>query len=143
MAMATAMAITVVAAGAGPGLVPTCGAAVAAGGRAHVVRSTVSADGLRVDVTATESATSGVVRVAAKATAGHARGALGYVVTFGDGSSAHNVLPQFCLAGRGGRRQARWLWTHHYVPGTYHLAVRVHVNCTTATATARLTVRAA
>lgn len=109
----------------------------------HVVRAAAVSGGLVVSVRATESATSGTVRVVVVATAAHARGAIGYDISYGDGTSARDVLPQFCLAGHGGTRHARWRFTHHYAPGTYEMTVTMHVTCAPGHVTTRLTLHAA
>ena len=61
-----------------------------------------------------------------------ARGALGYLLRYGDGtSSGSGAVPQFCLEGRGRPVRQIWRHTHHYsAGGKYSLSVSVYVNCT-------------
>jgi hypothetical protein len=92
-------------------------------------------------VAATGSGTSSTLHFTIHATDAHAHGALGYDVAFGDGKTAANAVPQFCVAG-GIPQHDLWQLAHHYAAGTYHVTVTVRVNCTRAAATARLTVRA-
>jgi hypothetical protein len=71
------------------------------------------------------------------ASAGHALGALGYQLRYGDGTSAENVVPQFCVAGRGVPRRQAWRLTHRYkATGRYRVSASVYVNCTSDHATA-------
>jgi hypothetical protein len=108
----------------------------------HQAQGAAARGGLVVHVTARTSTPTGTALVVVRADAAHAPGALGYDVRFGDGTVAHSVVPQFCVAGPGSRRQATWHLTHRYAhPGTYHLAVTVHANCSPTVATARLALR--
>jgi hypothetical protein len=71
----------------------------------------------------------------------HATGALHYMVTFGDGSRAADAVPEFCLAGPGKSTSETWTLPHSYVAaGSYKVSVTVAVNCSSAAATALLTV---
>lgn len=120
-----------------------CGTGAPASPPAGQVQASAASDGLAVHVEARPSTPAGTVQVTVRADATHAPGALGYEVHFGDGTTAHNAVPQFCLAGPGPSRKATWHLTHRYArAGTYHLAVRVSINCTTTAATAHLSVRA-
>ncbi len=103
----------------------------------------VESDGLRVTVTAAGSGTSTTLRFTLTATDGHAHGALGYDVVFGDGKSTSNPVPQFCVAGTGISQHDVWHLAHRYAAGTYHATFTVRANCTRAVTRARLTVRAA
>ena len=118
------------------------GSAGAADAPPHPLRAVAESDGVRVVVTAVGSGTAATVHFTVSAAVAHARGALGYDVAFGDGTSTGNPVPQFCVAGNGIPRHAVWHLAHRYAAGSYHVTVTVRVNCTRAAATARLTVRA-
>ncbi len=107
----------------------------------HAVRAVARTDGLSVVVTATGSGTTTVVRFAVEAADAHARGALGYDVAFGDGTSTSDEIPQFCTSGSGVSRHELWHLAHRYAVGTYRVTVTVRSNCSRVAATARLTVR--
>jgi hypothetical protein len=71
----------------------------------------------------------------------HAPGALGYRLRYGDGTGAENVVPQFCVAGRGAPRRQTWRLSHRYkAAGGYHASASVYVNCTSDNATAAVAV---
>ncbi len=129
---------------AASGLVGDAGWGLAGAGAAAAppVHAVGESDGLRVVVTAVGSGTSATLHFTVTATVAHARGALGYDVAFGDGTTTSTPVPQFCVAGSGVPAHALWHLAHHYAAGTYHVSVTARVNCTKATATARLTVRA-
>jgi hypothetical protein len=75
------------------------------------------------------------------ATESHAPGALGYVITYGDGTSDSNPVPQFCVAGPGPPSSQTWTLIHRYTAGgTYTVTATVSVNCSPDKATATLTV---
>jgi hypothetical protein len=123
-----------------------CGVGVAGGtsgaaGTPRPVRAVGENDGLRVAVTAAGSGTSATIHFTVSATDTHARGALGYHVSFGDGTGTSNAVPQFCRAGRGVPGHDLWHFAHHYARGVYHVTVTVRSNCTEVAATARMTVR--
>jgi hypothetical protein len=74
-------------------------------------------------------------------TASHAVGALGYRMSFGDGASRANPIPQYCLQAPGRAASADWTIRHHYAKaGTYKVVVTGFVNCTAARAVARAVV---
>jgi PKD domain len=59
-----------------------------------------------------------------------ANGALGYIVRFGDGASHANVIPMFCLAGKGRPEHEAWRLTHRYArAGTYQVSATGYANC--------------
>jgi hypothetical protein len=71
----------------------------------------------------------------------HALGALGYQLSYGDGTSADNVVPQFCVAGRGAPIRQTWRLAHRYkAAGRYRVSASVYVNCTSDHATATVAV---
>lgn len=83
------------------------------------------------------------MRVTVQAEDARARGALEYVVTYGDGSSARDLVPQICLGGSGTARRATWHFEHRYRSrGTYRVQVSVHAVCTAGALGAGVTVRA-
>jgi hypothetical protein len=131
-----------VAAACGLVVVACWGFAGAADAPPHPLRALAESDGVRVVVTAVGSGASATLHFTVSATVAHARGALGYDVAFGDGTTTSNPVPQFCVAGNGIRQHAVWHLAHHYAAGSYRVSITVRVNCTRAAATARLTVRA-
>lgn len=92
-----------------------------------------SADGLTVRLTAVPARTRAgrTVEIVASASTQHATGALGYGLSYGDGTSAGPIaIPQFCLAGPGRPAQESWRFTHRYgTPGRYRVKLDVYVNC--------------
>ena len=73
---------------------------------------------------------------------GSAVGALGYIVTFGDGQQASNPVPQFCRQS-GVPDHETWRLTHSYAsPGTYTITASVRVNCGTDQASTSVSVTA-
>jgi PKD domain-containing protein len=70
-----------------------------------------------------------------------ARGAVGYQLIYGDGTSApQSAVPLFCLAGRGRPVHERWRFAHRYrTPGRFTAALTVHVNCSSDRARATVT----
>jgi hypothetical protein len=59
-----------------------------------------------------------------------ANGALGYIVRFGDGTSHANVIPMFCLAGKGRPEHEAWRMAHRYArAGSYHVSAIGYANC--------------
>jgi hypothetical protein len=71
----------------------------------------------------------------------HAVGALGYVLSFGDGTSRANPIPMYCMAGSGVSVQHTWRFTHSYrKAGTYAVVARGRVNCSRARVVARATI---
>jgi hypothetical protein len=60
----------------------------------------------------------------------HATGALGYLLVFGDGSSAAPALPMYCLAGPGRPAHQSWQLSHRYVhAGHYEVMASGFANC--------------
>lgn len=92
-----------------------------------------TADGLTVTLTALPGRTrpGRTVQIVARASTQQATGALGYGLSYGDGSSAPPVaIPQFCLAGPGRPAKDSWRFTHRYrAPGRYRIRLDVYVNC--------------
>ena len=79
------------------------------------------------------------VKFTLTATETQARGALGYRVAYGDGSTEQNAVPQFCLAGSGTPQTSSWQLAHTYAnPGSFNVSVTVTANCTPDHATAAL-----
>jgi hypothetical protein len=78
------------------------------------------------------------IRVSIEATDPVARGALGYVVSYGDGTTARNVSPLLCLSTPH-RVRSRWLLTHRYrTAGRYTLTVSALAACSEGRATVRV-----
>jgi hypothetical protein len=117
-------------------------AAATAQSSAGPIHAKAARDGLHVDVTISTTSTARAMRFTIVAQDRHARGALAYAVSYGDGTGAHNIVPMFCQAGLGSARHGRWRLLHRYgSAGTYHAAVTVEVNCGGPGATARAVVR--
>jgi hypothetical protein len=105
---------------------PTTPASTVSGGLTVTLRTTVPGASVGFVVTAEET---------------HARGALGYTVSYGDGTSDQNVVPLICIAGAGSVQSQVWQLSHHYAsPGTYRVTATVTANCTADRATASLPV---
>ncbi len=65
--------------------------------------------------------------------ASDAAGALAYRLSYGDGSSHGNIVPQFCRGSPGAPEHATWELTRRYQrAGTYRARVYGHVNCSNA-----------
>jgi hypothetical protein len=65
-----------------------------------------------------------------RVTDSHATGALGYLLVFGDGSSAAPALPMYCLAGPGRPAHESWQLSHRYVRvGHYKVMASGFANC--------------
>ncbi len=79
-------------------------------------RATAPSGGLAVTLVATpmRAKAGSPVQFKLTAYAPHAPGALGYQLRFGDGTSTHNVTPQFCVAGRGAPTRQTWRLSHRY-----------------------------
>ncbi len=105
--------------------------------------STERSGGLVATLTAkpTRAQIGSTVRFEVTASVRHALGALGYQLRYGDGTSAENVVPQFCVAARGAPRRQTWRLSHRYkAAGQYRVSARVYVNCTSDNATAAVAV---
>jgi hypothetical protein len=71
----------------------------------------------------------------------HAKGALGYLLVFGDGSSAAPALPMYCLAGPGRSSHQGWQLSHRYVKaGHYKVTASGFANCGSGRVTATLNI---
>lgn len=71
----------------------------------------------------------------------HAVGALGYVLSFGDGTSRANPIPMYCMAGSGVSEHETWRFTHSYRrAGIYTVVATGRVNCSRARVVARATI---
>ena len=106
-------------------------------------RATARSGSLVVTLTATpmRAKTGSPVEFNLTANASDAPGALGYQLHYGDGTSAENVVPQFCVAGRGTPTRETWHLTHRYkAAGRYRVSASVYVNCTSDHATATVVV---
>jgi hypothetical protein len=91
--------------------------------------------------TPTRAKIGSTVQFEVTASARHALGALGYQLSYGDGTSAENVVPQFCVAGRGAPRRQTWHLSHRYkAAGQYRVSASIYVNCTSDQATATVAV---
>jgi hypothetical protein len=76
------------------------------------------------------------------ATETKAMGALGYSVTYGDGTSDQIAVPEYCTTTPAPASQT-WHLSHTYAhAGAYRVAAMVGANCTPDHATATLTVNA-
>jgi hypothetical protein len=120
---------------------PATATTLASGGSQTVMASTAD-----LDVTMTVSPLRGPagtsVGFSVTANASHATGALGYQLSYGDGTTAQNPVPQFCTAGGGNVSNSAWTLTHRYAAaGSYATTVHVFVNCSgDAVTTAAVTV---
>lgn len=109
-----------------PALVPAT-AAPAVGHRT----STTSLGGLSVTLTVRpwRADHGAVVRFDLSVTDSHATGALGYVLVFGDGSSAAPAIPMYCLAV-GRPAHETWQLSHRYLKaGDYKVTASGFANC--------------
>jgi hypothetical protein len=71
----------------------------------------------------------------------HATGALGYMLAFGDGSSAAPALPMYCLAGPGRPAHQSWQLSHRYVKsGHYKVMASGFANCGSGRVTATVNI---
>jgi len=70
----------------------------------------------------------------------HATGALGYLLEFGDGSSAAPALPMYCLAA-GRPAHQTWQLSHRYLKaGHYKVMASGFANCGSGRATATVNI---
>jgi hypothetical protein len=124
-------------------LVAACGSG-GANASVEPTRPTTSASTVSGGLTVTlgTSTTPGAeVRFVVTAEEAHARGALGYRVSYGDGTSDQNVVPLVCLAGAGSVQSQVWQLSHLYPsPGAYRVTATVTANCTPDRATASVPV---
>ncbi len=73
-----------------------------------------------------------------------ARGALGYRLSYGDGTTDQNVVPLVCLGGAGSAQGQTWRLSHRYATGgVFDASVTVSANCTPDRATVALSVAVA
>ena len=123
MALATLMVVA-------PG---TLGPAVPHASATTVAKSsTVRADGLVLSLTVKPQPANvgAVVKFDLYLSATHAKGALGYVLQFGDGATSQNPVPMFCLAGLGRAAHETWQLSHRYArSGTFKIVASGYVNC--------------
>ncbi len=107
-------------------------------------RATARSGGLAVTLTATpgRAKTGSPVEFNLNAYAPHAPGAIGYQLRYGDGTStAQNIVPLICVAGRNTPTRQTWHLTHRYkAAGRYRVSVSVYVNCTSEHAMATVAV---
>ena len=147
---ATVVGVVAVLAGCGDAGRTACVGSGASGGqpsgcaadaRAQHGLVTGRSDGLAVTlaIAPTPASAGSPVVVRLTATDPHARGALGYVVRFGDGTTAESSpVPQFCLAGTGRPAHQTWRLPHRYERrGRYSMSATVYINCTHDLATVR------
>jgi hypothetical protein len=102
------------------------------------VTATERTGGLTVALTATltPAKIGSMVQFGVTASDRHALGALGYQLRYGDGTSAENLVPQFCVAGKDTPTRQAWRLSHAYkAAGRYRVSVTVYVNCTSDHAT--------
>lgn len=95
--------------------------------------ATVRSAGLTVVLKSTskEVKVGSTVRFDVTASDRSAPGAIGYRLSYGDGTSAENLVPMFCTAGKGVPVHETWRLTHRYkAVGRYHVSAGVYVNCT-------------
>jgi hypothetical protein len=114
-----------------------------AGKSSASVTTTERSGSLTVTLTATpmRAKTGSSVELNLTAYAPHASGALGYRLRYGDGTSAENVVPQFCVAGGGTPTRQTWRLSHRYkAAGRYCVSASVYVNCTRDHVLAHITV---
>jgi hypothetical protein len=84
------------------------------------------------------------IQVVVSARESQPRGAFGYELSYGDGTTDQNAAPQFCTAGSTPPQSQTWQFSHRYAaPGAYRISALVTANCTpdraTASATATIT----
>ena len=94
--------------------------------------STTSLGGLSVTLTVKpwRADRGAAVRFNLSVSDSHATGALGYLVEFGDGSSAAPAMPMYCLAGGGRPAHQTWQLSHRYVrSGHYKVMASGFANC--------------
>ncbi|MGD0810626.1 MAG: hypothetical protein ABSA91_13110 [Acidimicrobiales bacterium] len=94
--------------------------------------STTSLGGLSVTLTVRpwRAERGAAVQVSLSVSDSHATGALGYLLAFGDGSSAAPALPMYCLAGPGRAAHQTWQLSHRYVrAGHYKVMASGFANC--------------
>jgi PKD domain len=107
-------------------------------------RATARSGGLVITLTAKpiQAKIGSPVELNATAYERHTPGALGYELRYGDGTSvAQDMVPQFCLMGKNTPVRRIWRLSHRYrKPGRYTVSLTVHVNCTSAHATATVAV---
>ena len=107
--------------------------------------SSATSGGLEVTLTATPSrvAPGAPVQFSLSAREAQARGALGYQISYGDGTSDQIAVPLVCLGGAGSVRAQAWPLTHRYAgAGVFRVSATVTATCTSdhATAVVSLTV---
>src|SRR5271170_2236774 len=78
--------------------------------------STTSLGGLSVTLTVRpwRADRGAAVQLSLSVSDSHATGALGYLLEFGDGSSAAPAMPMYCLAGGGRPAHQTWQLSHRY-----------------------------
>lgn len=98
------------------------------------MRVATRSGGLAVTLTATptRAKTGSQVEFNFTAYAAHTRGAFGYELRYGDGTSAaQNTVSLICVEGRRTPMRQTWRLTHRYkAAGRYRVSVSVYVNCT-------------
>lgn len=91
--------------------------------------------------TPTRAKAGSIVQFKVTASEHDAHGALGYRLRYGDGTTAENAVPMFCLPGKGIPVRQVWDLNHRYKsPGRYKVSLTVDVNCTSDHATASITI---
>jgi hypothetical protein len=105
---------------------------------AGVATGTATAGGLTVTVSVSppHAAPGQAVQFVVSARDAVAHGVLGYQLSFGDGTSTHNVTPLLCTATTSPAAET-WSLTHAYAAsGTFTADATVSANCTPDRATA-------
>ena len=105
--------------------------------------STTSLGGLSVTLTVKpwRADRGAAVRFNLSVSDSHATGALGYLVEFGDGSSAAPALPMYCLAGGGRPAHQTWQLSHRYLrSGHYKVMASGFANCGSGRVTAAVNI---
>jgi hypothetical protein len=92
---------------------------------------------VRLAVAPTLVAHGSVVRIEIVAHEQNARGAVGYLLRYGDGTTTGSgPVPQFCLSGENRPASQSWRLTHRYpTKGRHVVSASVYVNCTRERAT--------
>lgn len=105
--------------------------------------STTTLGGLSVTLTVKpwRAVAGAAVQFKMSVTDSHATGALGYLLVFGDGSSAAPALPMYCLAGPGRPAHQNWQLSHRYLKaGHYKVMASGFANCGSGRVTASVNV---
>jgi hypothetical protein len=98
--------------------------------RRPVITATDGQVSVTLSIKPARAAAGATVEFSLSVAARAANGALGYVVSFGDGSTIANPIPMYCLAGPGRPEHQTWRLAHRYRrAGTYHVSATGYANC--------------